>query len=323
MRGSPNGPAKQLWNLLADYYHAHITGPTVHRGYSWPGLEKVSQYVHQEGQDLDAEDTALRQIQDCKVSGVSSDSASSRPQGRLLQRSQESYEIGSERNQEQPNVWLPEDVLPGFRSFMTTFYCHLHAVATEVLRAIALGLGLADDTDSFLRVHSGLNNQLRLLHYPPVETAQLTSNMLARMPAHSDWSTLTMLFQDDCGGLQVEHPTCPGQFVDATPVRNALVMNVGDLLMRWSNDQLKSTLHRVALPPPQRGAEGDAGVTRARYSIPYFVAPDPQAVIECLPVCAGPDNSPKYPPVTQQDYSRMRAQLQYSDKSPAPDSPSR
>lgn len=238
-----------------------------------------------------------------------------RPVGLTLR--QESYEIGSEHNSDQPNQWLPEDVLPGFRSFMTAFYWRLHAAATELLRAMALGLGLDQDPDYFLRFHSGLNNQLRLLHYPPVETAKLASNALAHMPAHSDWSTLTMLFQDDCGGLQVEHPDCPGRFVDAAPVApNAMVVNVGDLLMRWSNDQLRSALHRVTLPPHQDGAP----VTRARYSIPYFVSPDPDAVIECLPVCTGTTNPPKYPPVTQRDYNRMRAQLQYSDKAAAPGS---
>lgn len=139
-----------------------------------------------------------------------------------------------------------------------------------------------------------------------------------------------MLFQDDAGGLQVENPKNPGSFIDATPMKNALVMNVGDLLMRWSNgasfsfysdyiadllnelDFLKSTLHRVTLPPVQmNGLIGKKLMTKSRYSIPYFVSPDPQSVIQCLSVCTNEENPPKYEPVTQEDYRRMRAKGQY------------
>lgn len=190
----------------------HPPGPNVHRGYSWPGLEKVSQYIHEDGKDSDEEDEQLRQVQDCK----------------------ESYEIGSETCASQPNQWLPEDVLPGFRSFTTSFYWTCFDTARELLKAIGIGIGLEDE-EFLLRFHSGDNNQLRLLHYPPVERDKLSSNAIARMPAHSDWGSITMLFQDDCGGLQVESAGKPGEFVDAPPIKGALIMNVGDLLMRWSN----------------------------------------------------------------------------------------
>ncbi|KAI1416231.1 hypothetical protein F5Y13DRAFT_154877 [Hypoxylon sp. FL1857] len=198
---------------------------------------------------------------------------------------------------------------------MIEFYWKCFGAAKELLRALAVGIGLEDE-DFFLRFHSGENNQLRLLHYPPVEAEKLSSNAVARMPAHSDWGTITMLFQDDCGGLQVEHPNEPGHFVDATPMKNALVMNVGDLLMRWSNDFLKSTLHRVTLPPAQDKLPVDGKLmTRPRYSIPYFVSPDPKALIECLSVCAGEKNPAKYEPVVQEEYRRMRARGQYAEAS--------
>lgn len=217
---------------------------------------------------------------------------------------------------------------------MMQFYWKCFGAAQELLRALAIGVGLEDE-EFFLRFHSGENNQLRLLHYPPVETEKLSSNSVARMPAHSDWGTITMLFQDDCGGLQVEHPKQPGHFVDATPLKNAMVMNVGDLLMRWSNgtsrihilveaadlkieDYLKSTLHRVTLPPVQEKSQVDGKLmTRPRYSIPYFVSPDPKAVIECLSVCTDQKHPVKYEPVVQEDYRRMRGKGQYAE-APAP-----
>jgi isopenicillin N synthase-like dioxygenase len=151
---------------------------------------------------------------------------------------------------------------------------------------------------------------------------------MARMPAHTDWSSMTMLFQDDCGGLQVEDPNVPGKFIGVEPVEGALVMNVGDLLMRWSNgreahapesitltndflDYLRSTSHRVTLPPLQDRFVGEERLTRARYSIPYFVTTDPDLVIECLPSCIDEKNPAKYEPITQRDYSNMRARMQY------------
>ncbi|KPI42096.1 1-aminocyclopropane-1-carboxylate oxidase [Cyphellophora attinorum] len=266
----------------------HPDGAKVHRGYSWPGLEKVSQQAS-EKEDPELA-SLLRQTTDHK----------------------ESYEIGSEENTEQPNVWLPEDVLPGFRSFTTRFYWECNGVANSILSAIALGLGL--DEDFLLRFHSGHNNQLRLLHYPPVEAASVASAAVARMPAHTDWGSVTMLFQDDCGGLEVENPHKPGQFITATPIKNALVMNVGDLLMRWSNDDLKSTLHRVTLPPDQDRYTGPHRMTRDRYSIPFFVSPDSHSIIECLPACTDANRPIKYAPVLQSAYRISRANTQYQSR---------
>lgn len=76
-----------------------------------------------------------------------------------------------------------------------------------LLLAMAVGMDL-DDEEFFLKRHSGHNNQLRLLHYPPVPAANLESSSSTRMPAHSDWGTITMLFQDNCGGLEVRDGCC-------------------------------------------------------------------------------------------------------------------
>ncbi|KAI0851224.1 Clavaminate synthase-like protein [Daldinia vernicosa] len=283
------GWSKKLFDLPQEkkMMAPHPPGPNVHRGYSWPGLEKVSQDIIKDGDET--KEAENRKISDFK----------------------ESYEIGSEESKTQPNVWLPGDILLGFREFTTQFYWRCFEVAKDLLRALAIGVGLEDE-NFFLRFHSGINNQLRLLHYPSIEAEKLSNDVVARMPAHSDWGTITMLFQDDCGGLQVEHPRAPGHFVDATPMKNALVMNVGDLLMRWSNDFLKSTLHRVTLPPVRDNTQIDGKLmTKSRYSIPYFVSPDEKSVIECLSVCTDEEHPIKYEPVVQEDYRRMRARGQY------------
>lgn len=142
--------------------------------------------------------------------------------------------MGSDDNSDQPNQWIPEEVLPRFREFMVRFYWDCFGASSEILRAIAVGIGLEDE-DHLVRNHSGHNNQLRLLHYPSIPADAIESQAMARMPAHTDWSSMTILFQDDCGGLEVEDLGQPGRFIPATPVKNAIVMNVGDLLQRWSN----------------------------------------------------------------------------------------
>ncbi|KAK5055433.1 hypothetical protein LTR84_013183 [Exophiala bonariae] len=271
----------------------HPPGWSVHRGYSWPGLEKVSSALS--GVDDEGLVASLREVQDYKVDGTADE----------IQK--ESYEIGSESNPGQPNVWLPDEILPGWRESMTAFYWTCFHAGKRILRALALGIGL--DEDALLKFHSGHYNQLRLLHYPPIPAGAIEDGKFARMPAHTDWSTVTFLFQDDCGGLQVEDPKRMGQFIDVEPIPGTVVMNVGDLLMRWSNDYLRSTMHRVRLPPLQDRFSGDEKMTRARYSIPYFLTTDPDLLIECLRV--DEHHPPKYEPITQRDYAAMRARVQY------------
>ncbi|KAI9650187.1 hypothetical protein NHQ30_000200 [Ciborinia camelliae] len=265
----------------------HPPGPSVHRGYSYPGLEKVYQVI---SDDVELGER-LRKVRDVK----------------------ESYEIGSEKDSSQPNIWLPETTLPNFHSFMQYFYHRLSSVAQKILLAIGIGLELHDPS-LIASFHSGHGNQLRLLHYPPIAASEVEKGLAARMPAHSDWGSITMVFQDECGGLEIEHPERPGDFIRADPVKDAIVMNVGDLLMRWSNDDLKSSLHRVQPPPlASRYTTTDEGerIIQARYSMPYFCAPDVDQLIEVLDECVKDADKVKYEPIVAGEYYRMRGALQY------------
>jgi isopenicillin N synthase-like dioxygenase len=129
---------------------------------------------------------------------------------------------------------------------MTDFYWECSKTSREILKAIGTGLGLKDP-EYMLKFHAGHNNQLRLLHYPPIPAAELENETSARMPAHSDWGSITMLFQDDCGGLEVESQHVPGEFIKVTPMKNAIVMNIGDMLMRWSNGKSVSVLDALLM----------------------------------------------------------------------------
>lgn len=152
------------------------------------------------------------------------------------------------------------------------------------------------------------------------------SQRLFLAPAHTDLSSITLLFQDDYGGLEVEDVSCPGIFVPATPIqkrhrdeRRGFIAAVEQRSVsspcicvspnQYRIDYLRSTSHRVTLPPFSDRFEGAQRMTRRRFSIPYFLSPDPESVIECIP--SGTDEPPKYQPIIQAEYNRMRASVQH------------
>src|SRR3954451_13069665 len=142
--------------------------------------------------------------------------------------------MGSEENEEEPNVWPPSTTLPNLRPLTTQFYWECWKVSQNVLRALALGLGF-DDEEFLLNFHSGHDNELSLRHYPSVKESVMKNQKPKRLSAHTDFDSFTLLFQDDCGGLEVQKSGCPGEFLHADPIQNTLVMIIGDPLMRWSN----------------------------------------------------------------------------------------
>jgi isopenicillin N synthase-like dioxygenase len=229
----------------------------------------------------------------------------------------ESFELGREDDEHTPNIWFPDEVLPGFRAFMTHFFETCYTIELDLLKAIALGMDLPEQF--FREYHTKKDNQIRLLHYPPVEAELLRDGKMERIAAHSDFGTMTLLFQDEVGGLEVEDMHEKGKFNPAPFVPGTIVVNIGDFLQRWSNDTLKSTLHRVRAPPVMKG-EGmgtgtgkgkGKGITRARYSIPYFVTADREKTIDCIPGCYGADRPKKYEPINAREYIEMRLNATY------------
>ena len=151
----------------------------------------------------------------------------------------------------------------------------------------------------------------------------LRSNAAARINAHSDFGTLTLLFQDSVGGLEIQDPHEEGKFRSVPPVDGAVLVNIGDLMERWSNGRWKSTVHRVVAPPlaasasngpdaaTKRDSKADEEICPDRYSIPFFATADPDTVIDALPGCWG-DGKPKlYDPVTAEGYVQMRMATLY------------
>ena len=170
-----------------------------------------------------------------------------------------------------------------FRRVVTGFYRHVIKAAQRLQRLLAIALDLP--ADFFLRCHTGENTTLRLLHYPNVSSSAVASGQMGA-GAHTDYGMLTLLFQDDIGGLQVRSDA--GEWVDVPPQAGSVIINSGDLLERWSNGRYRSTPHRV-LP---RGQGSD------RYSVALFVDPDSATRVEALPGCVSDELPPRFPPTT-------------------------
>ena len=268
------------------------TTPRANRGYTGHGREKVSQ------------GTTVAEVAKERETG-----------GADLK---ESFEIGREAEPGYPNQWPGEENDHGdskgghgqdleaaeFKRVMQAFFLECKEVHRLLMSAIALGLEL--DEHHFDDYAKQGDNTLRLLHYPAVKRDVFLKNKgQVRAGAHSDYGSITLLFQDSRGGLQVQ--TDDGAWKDVTPIEGTVVVNAGDLLARWTNDKIKSTKHRVVEPPLR--TEGDEHP--ARYSIAYFCNPDFDKDIEAIPGTFSAPEDRKYPSVNSGEYLVNRLAATY------------
>ncbi len=155
-----------------------------------------------------------------------------------------------------------------------------------------LGASLELPEGFFATRHRGENVTLRFLHYPAGLARRDASQFGAG--AHTDYGSITLLFQDDVGGLEVRG--ADGQWRPAPPLPGCVLINTGDLMERWTNGRFRSTPHRVL---PVTGA-------RDRYSIALFVDPDAAVSVECIPGCVSAGRPARYPPITAGEHIRQK-----------------
>ncbi len=190
-----------------------------------------------------------------------------------------------------PNVW-PEHPA-GFRETFEALYAALDHTGARILSCIAVALDL--QADWFDPAIADGNSVLRLLHYPPVPDAKSGA---IRAGAHEDINLITLLLGAEEAGLELLGSD--GKWLAIKPPEGALVVNVGDMLQRLTNHVLPSTTHRVVNPPPER-----RGVSR--YSMPFFLHPAPDFLIETLPSTITADRPNRYPePISSHDYLHER-----------------
>lgn len=192
-----------------------------------------------------------------------------------------------------PNQW--PDWLPSFRPTIEAYIAALEAVARRLLGAFTLGLELP--VGYFDPLFAKPVTFLRLLHYPP-HPPSAADNQFGAAP-HTDYGCMTLLAQHGVEGLAVRDRA--GSWIEAPPIPGSFLLNLGDIMPRWSNDRFVSTPHRVV---------NRSG--RERFSIAFFFDPAMDAAIECLPTCHGPDAPPRYKPVRYGDYLMERLDKNYA-----------
>jgi isopenicillin N synthase-like dioxygenase len=187
-----------------------------------------------------------------------------------------------------PNQWPRRPA--GLRAAIEEYLAAMLALSNRLARGFALALDMPEDFFTSRMTHPLA--LMRLLRYPAAESER--DRAAYGINAHSDYECYTILWQDDCGGLELLNAA--GEWVQAPPKADTFVVNIGDLMMRWSNDRFRSTPHRVKTRDPGRH----------RYSIPCFLGPNHDTLVECLPTCQGPDNPPRFPPVLAGAYQLSR-----------------
>ena len=191
-----------------------------------------------------------------------------------------------------PNVWPGRPV--GLEAIWRAYYRQMERLAGDIMRIFAIALDLperffADKIDKHV-------SRVRAINYPDQAEPPLPGQL--RAGEHTDYGTITILkIEDAPGGLQVRNRQ--GEWLDVAAEPDAFVVNIGDLMMHWTNDRWISTLHRVLNPPR------DAALGTRRISLVFFHQPNYDALIECLPGCCGPGHPAKYAPVTSGEH-RLR-----------------
>ena len=208
----------------------------------------------------------------------------------------ESFYIGVELPEDHPiskkrwrsyghNQWPAN--LPGFREQMLAYQSAMCEAGDRILAMMALSLDLPQD--AFVPFYDMPTTTLRLLRYPP-QPPNAGFNQIGA-GAHTDWGGITLLAQDDLGGLEVQN--VEGEWLQAKPIPGTFLINLGDLIARWTNGLYNSNMHRV---------RNNDGTGRNRHSIPFFYGPNHDAMIECLPTCTDAEHPPLHPPITAAEH---------------------
>jgi isopenicillin N synthase-like dioxygenase len=204
----------------------------------------------------------------------------------------ESYEVGldlplddpdvvARRPLHGPNQWPSE--MPWLREAAEAYFDQSKALGDRLLRLIARALKVEDGF--FLQYAKKPMVQMRMFHYPPQPEA---TDAIGAAP-HTDYGLITLLAQDPIGGLELRKRD--GEWIAAPYIDGTLVVNIGDLFQRWTNDRYVSNFHRVT-----------NRTGRERYSIPMFYHLDFDAPVACLPTCCSDSNPPRHEPIRYGDY---------------------
>ncbi len=219
--------------------------------------------------------------------------------GRSIGDLKEFYHIGQQVSDNDPiaadypeNIWPVE--IPQFERSTIEAYKQLEETGKMMMRAIALHLDL-NENHFDQSLHNG-NSILRAIHYYPIEEKQLASGAV-RAAEHGDINLITLLMGASAAGLEVQRRD--GKWIPITALPNQIIVNVGDMLERLTNDRLQSTIHRVVNPENE-------DLSKSRFSIPFFMHPRMEMDLSCLETCVSEQCPLKYAPITAGEFLKQR-----------------
>ena len=226
---------------------------------------------------------------------------------------QEFFDAGPPDDMEYSNKW-PADSLSSFRAVMEECYSLLQQASLQIIDAMEIGLHMPAGT---LRERCAPSaSEIRLNHYPAVDMQTLRKGIIKRTWPHTDFGIITLLFQDDIGGLELEDRTAPGKFVPVDPgpaeKPSEMVVNISDTLERWSNGVIRAGVHRVDVP---RGMKGQKlGTCPDRYSSIFFFKAARETSVGPLPAFISEKWPAQFGSITALEFQKQRTGMLYENK---------
>ncbi|KAL3417922.1 hypothetical protein PVAG01_10932 [Phlyctema vagabunda] len=289
--GISDEEVSRLWQLSKSFFKIsddkkngirHEPGPHPQRGWSILGAESSSA-LYRRGFLKSDEQGVTKHLRDAR----------------------EHFDMGPTSDHQYPNKWLPESSLPGFRSTLESAFVKLEGISLSIMQALENALELPPG--AFLKkiTHEKNASEFRLNHYPAIDINEFRNGTISRIWPHFDLGVITLLFQDEIGGLEFENRQARGTF-NPVPCNSSseLVVNVSETLQRWTNNRLPAGLHRVDLP--NRMASAHDGAIPERYSIAYFCKADRDASVGPLEQFVPENSEPAYKDISAIEYQKGR-----------------
>jgi isopenicillin N synthase-like dioxygenase len=199
-----------------------------------------------------------------------------------------------------PKHWPSEELSESFQQIMEEYFENFNKLHLRILKFLAMAWSMEDENFFVDRCNEKHAN-LRLLHYPKMERGK--ERIVQRGSVHTDFGTITLLTQDSVGGLLAQK--LDGQWISIPPVPGSIIVNVGDMLQRWTNNALRATPHQVVdIPHIRKNASSD--LIPERFSIAFFCNANKNVVLRCLDHCVSSENPALYDDIKSHDYLTMR-----------------
>lgn len=209
-----------------------------------------------------------------------------------------------------PNKW-PQEELPSFKTKMEACYRIFQDISMQIISAIEVGLELPGGT--LVRRCVPAASEVRLNHYPPADLELLNHGKSKRTWPHTDFGIITLLLQDQVGGLELENRAKPYTFVPVTPGKpgepSELVVNISDTFQRWTNNVIRAGLHRVDVPMSMK--DKHSGVCPDRYSSIFFFKAGRDVSVGPLPEFVTEENPAQYDEITALQFQQQMTKILY------------